>query len=118
MIVEFKTIRSSSEEAFEREKNKEMYGENTLSFYKEKDYQSSIYLELDTVVDFIVGKTFFNSQVLECVYARLDNDEWTDNLIISGIEFKKILEYTRNCSIKSYKEILNKIQNENNPTSI
>jgi len=115
MIVEFKSVRSSLKEVWEREQTMDM-GTKPSFEYKE-DYMSSFFLEMDDVIDFAVGKVWFNGVPKECIYARLSEEE-TPNLVIDGRDFKKILEHTKNCKIKTADEILNNISNENNSTGI
>lgn len=116
MILEFKTVRSNLKELFEKEKLVEMG--NQPVFENQEDYITSTFLEMDDVVDFAVGNVWFNGNTIECVYARLITDENTSNLIIDRRDFKKIIEYTKNCKIKTADEILNLISNENNPTGL
>ena len=121
MIVEFKSVRGCAKKGFEKNQDQENpMGIPTTppSFYNEKDYVTSVYLEMDTVVDFTVGRVFYNSNMHECVYANTGEGLSTHNLLILGTDFKKILEFTRNIKIKGADEILNTIRNENNTASI
>lgn len=115
MIVEFKTVRSNIKELFDKERNVELGGQP--EFHNHFDYTASFFLELDEVIDFVEGKVYINGKSHTCVYARL-NDEETPNLLILPEAFKSLLEYTRNIKINTAEEILNRIKNENNPTSI
>jgi len=118
MIVEFKTVRSSIEEKFERDKQEEMNGKYSLPFLNEYDYIASIFIELNNVIDFEEGQVYVNDKLHICVYVRVDDDTYTRNVLIEPGKFKSILEYSRNEKIKTATEILNIISNENNPTSI
>lgn len=118
MIIKFRTIRASTEEAFERSKQEEMSGITSLPFAHEHDYFTDITVEMDSVIDYVVGKIFFNGTAHECVYARLDNDEYTDGIVISADDFQKIFEYTKQCSIKTSDEILKRLRDESNSTGI
>ncbi len=84
-------------------------------FENREDYYSPFFLEMDDVIDFAVGRIWFNGTPYECVYARLTEEE-TPNLVIDGNDFKSILEHVKNCKIKTADEILNLISNESNPT--
>ena len=119
MIIEFKTVRASSKEEFEKEKLSEM-GTSFINkeYFNKEDYITSIFIEIDDVVDFTVGRTYHNSQVHECVYIRFNEQDISSNILIKGEDFKRILESVRGCKIKTASEILNQLDNENNPTSI
>ena len=117
MIIEFQTVRASSKEAFEKEKYSELGTANT-EFYNTEDYITSIFLEMNDVVDFTVGRTYFNSQILECIYVRLVEENISPNILVKGEDFKRILESIRGCKIENASQILNRLNNENNPTSI
>lgn len=119
MIVEFKTVRASSKEAFEKENLSEMGTAFTnKEFFNKEDYITSIFIEMDDVVDFTVGRTYHNSQIHECIYIRFTEEDVSPNVLIKGEDFKRILESVRGCKIKTASEILNQLDNENNPTSI
>ncbi len=118
MIVEFKTSRSSMYESYERELQVELSGPSSVEYCRKNDYIATIALEMDTVIDYEVGKVYVNDNLHNCIYARIEDDISSRNLLIEEEDFKKILEYTRNCKIKSAVEILNIIRNESNPTSI
>ena len=118
MVIKFKTIRASSKEAFERSKQEDMSRLHSVPFAHEYDYFTDITVEMEDVVDYIVGKIYHNGQEYECVYARLTNDEYTDGIVISGDDFQKIFEYTKHCSIKTSDEILKRLRDESNSTSI
>jgi len=120
MIIEFNTSKASLEETFDRAMQAETTGEASLTFHRERDYISTTAIEMDNVVDYEVGKVWVNNQEYDCVYAKLDitDDSYTRNLMITGADFRVLLESTRNIKIRSAEEMLNKINNENNPTSI
>lgn len=119
MIVEFKTVRASSLEQYEKSKDMELQGKDIhLEFFNTQDYITSIFVEMDDIIDFTVGKAYCNSEVFECIYIRFTEENISPNILIKGEEFKRILEHTRNMKIKTSDEILNIIHNENNPTSI
>jgi hypothetical protein len=54
----------------------------------------------------------------ECVYIRFTEEDVSPNVLIKGEDFKRILESVRGCKIKTASQILNQLDNENNPTSI
>lgn len=107
MIVEFNHVRNSSREQYQKDIKREVSGEMSVTFENEEDYISKLYIEMDDVVDFVVGKCFWNEEELECVYVRLSSEEWTPNVLLSGEKFKRLLEKLRNIKIKSADEILN-----------
>lgn len=117
MIIEFKTVRASAKEAFEKNKLSET-GMVNQEYYNEEDYITSIFIEIDDVVDFTVGKVYHNSEVHECVYIRFVEENVSTNVLINGEDFKRILESVRGCKIKTASQILNQLDNEDNPTSI
>jgi hypothetical protein len=117
MIVEFKTVRGSSKEVFEKEQTSEL-GIANKEFFNTEDYITSIFIEMDDVVDFTVGRTYYNSEMYECVYIRFADESIGPNVLVKGEDFKRILENIRGCKIKTASEILNQLNNENNPTSI
>jgi hypothetical protein len=118
MIVEFKTVRASSKEQFEKEQVSEMGGKNFKEFFNTEDYITSLFIEIDNVVDFTVGRTYYNDKMYECIYIRFKDESISPNVLIKGKDFKRILENIRGCKIKTASEILNQLNNENNPTSI
>ena len=118
MIVEFKTVRASSKEQFEKEQLSEMGGMNNKEFFNTEDYITSLFVEMDDVVDFTVGRIYYNDKMCECVYIRFTDENISPNVLIKGEDFKRILENIRGCKIKTASEILNQLNNENNPTSI
>ena len=118
MIVEFKTVRASSKEEFEKEQLSEMGGMNNKEFFNTEDYITSLFVEMDDVVDFTVGRTYHNTQLYECVYIRFTDENIGPNVLVKGEDFKRILENIRGCKIKTASEILNQLNNENNPTNI
>ena len=118
MIVEFKTVRASSKEQFEKEQLSEMSGMNNKEFFNTEDYITSLFVEMDDVVDFTVGRTYHNDKMYECVYIRFADESIGPNVLVKGEDFKRILENIRGCKIKTASEILNQLNNENNPTSI
>jgi hypothetical protein len=107
MIVQFKRVRSSFQEAFERNKQEDIQSIASLEFFREDDYIADIFIEMNDVVDFVGGRTYCNDSMYECVYARLSDESYTDNILISPEEFKILLEKVRNIKIKSADEILN-----------
>lgn len=113
MILEFKTIRSDLEESFNREKQAEVQGEISLEFFREHDYISTTTVEMDDVIDYDVSIVYCNNQKHECVFARIGEETYTRNLLISGDDFKLILQQVRNMKIKSAENILTKAKNEN-----
>lgn len=119
MLIEFKTVRASSKESFEKEQLSEMGGAlGNKEFFNTEDYITSIFVEMNDVVDFTVGRTYHNNQLYECVYIRFTDENISPNVLIKGEDFKRILESIRGCKIKTASEILNQLNNENNPTSI
>jgi len=118
MIVEFKTVRASSKEQFEKEQISEIGGMNSKEFFNTEDYITSIFVEMDDVVDFTVGRTYYNDKMYECVYIRFTDESIGPNVLVKGEDFKRILESIRGCKIKTASEILNQLNNENNSTSI
>lgn len=118
MVVEFKTVRQNAQEVFEREQTIELHGIHSIEFGNQKDYITSIFVEMDDVIDFTGGRAYHNQEFKECVYLRLNDDQHTPNILMSIEEFKKIFEETRNCKIKTAEEILNNKHNENYPTGI
>ena len=118
MIVEFKTVRASSKEEFEKEQLSEMGGMNNKEFFNTEDYITSLFVEMDDVVDFTVGRTYHNTQLYECVYIRFTDESIGPNVLVKGEDFKRILENIRGYKIKTASEILNQLNNENNTTSI
>lgn len=118
MIVEFKTVRGSSKESFEKEQASEIGGTSSKEFFNTEDYITSIFVEMDDIVDFTVGRTYYNDTMYECVYIRFTDENISPNVLVKGEDFKRILESIRGCKIKTASEILNQLNNENNPTSI
>ena len=118
MLIEFKTVRASSKEQFEKEQLSEMGSMNNKEFFNTEDYITSLFVEMDDVVDFTVGRTYYNDKMYECVYIRFADESIGPNVLVKGEDFKRILENIRGCKIKTASEILNQLNNENNPTSI
>ena len=118
MIVEFKTVRSNTEEQFYRSQQEEMSGKYNVPFLNEKDYIASIFIEMDNVIDFEEGQVYLNSKLYTCVYVRYADDSFTRNILVEPGKFKSIIEYCRNEKIRTATEILNIISNENNSESI
>lgn len=113
MILEFKTIRFDSQEQYERELKAELQGEASVEFFRESDYVGITTVEMDDVVDYDVSPVYLNQEKYECVFARLSNDDYTRNLMISGEEFRILLQHVRNIKIKKAEDILIKAKNEN-----
>jgi len=107
MIVQFDTVRESLKEKFERSQQEDLQGKSSLSFFYENDYISKLFVEMDDVVDFASEKIYCNTALYECVYARLRDGNYTQNLLIDSESFKQLLEKTRNIKIKSANELLN-----------
>lgn len=116
MIIEFKTVRANVKEIFEKERTEELGG--TKEFYNTEDYTTSIFIEMDDVLDFTCGRIYKNQERLDCIFIRMSDSEMSPNVIIKGEDFKRILESVRNCKIKTAEEILNTIRNESNSTGI
>lgn len=106
-MVEFDTVHSSHMEARERDLQAELHGNASVPFHHEDDYLSTIVIEMDNVVDFRAGKVWMNNDELDCVYARVSQDyeEWTQNLLISMEDFKKVLSYSTGKRILNYREL-------------
>lgn len=114
MLIEFKTVRCSSEEQWEKENVLEEPG-----FHNTKDYITTMTVEMEDVVDYTGGRTYYNGKTIECVYPRFrDEFQGSVNLLVTADEFKRILEKTRNIRIQSAAELLNKTENEGDTASI
>lgn len=114
MLIEFKSVRSSMEEQWQKENVLEEPG-----FHNTKDYIAKIVIEMDDVVDFTGGRVYYNSNIKECVYPRFKDEFQTPtNLLVTADEFKRILEKTRNIRIQSAAELLNKTDYEGDTASI
>lgn len=107
MIVQFETVRTSLKEKFERSQQEDIQGKSSLSFFYENDYISKIFVEMDDVVDFVSEKIYCNTSMYECIYARLKDGKYTENLLMDSESFKELLEKVKNIKIKSANEILN-----------
>jgi len=107
MIVQFKTVILSTKETFERSQQEALQGSSSLDFFREQDYISDLSIEMDDVVDFIGGRVYCNDTVYECICARLNNNDYTDNVLITFEDFKSLMEKVKDTKIKSSEEILN-----------
>lgn len=118
MLVEFKTVKSNLEENFEREKQAEMNGTYSLEFFRQRDYIDKFFVELDEVIDFEGARVYCNNEVHNCVFVRVGEEAFLRNILIEPEEFKKIIEWNRNCTIKTAEQIINSINNESYSTKI
>lgn len=92
MIVKFDSVRCSSEESYQREKDVEK-GYSDVPFFREADYIGSMYINLDEVKDWSGGRTYFNDMKLDCCYVSLRDDLITDNILMTAEEFSLVYQY-------------------------
>lgn len=111
MIIQFKTVRGSLLESINDELS--VLGIDQENKFNELDYISSIYLEMNKVIDFTVDRTLINDKEVECIYPITEHIDGTPNLLISEKDFVKIFEYAKNTKIQYSNELLIKLENEN-----
>ena len=104
MLVEFRTVRGNLKENSKKEKDSIMG--MPVEFDGEHDYITTIVIELNNIVGFNGGKTYFNGKELDCVYiSDKDGNDWP-NLLITYDFFKELYELNHEVVIKKWEEIL------------
>ena len=105
MLVEFECVVIDSLESFERIQMENISGENSVPFYRERDYKSTVVVDLNTIVGWNVGGVWYNTKKLNCIYAYDSEGIFTENLLIEADEFKKIYELTTGKKVFNWREI-------------
>jgi len=104
MIVELLTVRGSIEESYEKEQeyaNAEKIGTTEPDFRNKDDYVTHIIVDMDTVIDYSVGKVWLNDREMICIYPRTSADDQLPNLLVSKEVFKKIYEEAKGVTIEN-----------------
>jgi hypothetical protein len=108
MIVEFETVHSDLEESYQRGVTEELQGIAHVPFAHENDYITNITIEMSNVIDFKGGKVWFNGEPRDCVYVKSAIDEgyyWSQNLLMSYQDFKKLFELATGKKVFNHREI-------------
>ncbi len=114
MIVEFKSIRNSQEESFNRDKTAHISGISSLQFIREDDYIDVTIIDMTKVEDYSSDIYPFNNKEIRCTTARLKGNVFTEPLIISPEDFQIIFEKAKGIKVKKAEDI---IKNETNTKS-
>jgi len=105
MLIEFDTVRSSSQEAHERMLLEETSGMASVPYFREQDYKTQITIDMDKVVDFTGGRVDFNDTTYECVYVYDKHGTMSCNLLISYQDFKTAFQNATGKKIYRFEEI-------------
>lgn len=105
MIVEFKSVRYDSKEAYEKMLSEEISGISSIPFENEDDYVSYITVDMSTVIDFAEGRVHLNGEELQCVYVNTSENNSIPNLLISYAEFKNVFQRTTKERVYSVEEV-------------
>lgn len=103
MLIEFDTVRSSLEEAHNKDVQRELG--TTPDFHNTEDYKTTITIDMDNVRDFTGGRVYFNDTCFECVYAYDHEGLMSCNLLISYKDFKTCFENATGKKIFRFEEI-------------
>lgn len=103
MLIEFDTVRSSSEEQHNKAVQEKMG--TTPEFFNTEDYKTKVTIDMDAIRDFTGGRVFFNDTLYECVYAYDDEGVMTCNLLVSYQDFKSCFENATGKKIHRFDEI-------------
>lgn len=106
MLVEFETVKRSAREQYENEEAARINGTEATNLNNREDFKCSIVVDMASVLDFEEGVVYYNGQEMSCVYARIDTEVWTRNLLISFDSFKTLFERVNNYSIPLAKNLL------------
>jgi hypothetical protein len=105
MLIEFDTVRRSSEETYNRDIQSDTTGEASVPFHRQYDYKTQVTIDMDNIRDFTAGRVYFNEQCYECVYAYEEDGTQTNNLLISYEDFKRVFEYAKGIKIIRHEEV-------------
>jgi len=103
MIIEFDTVRLSLKEEYQKDVNRELKGDMSISFENEEDYHARITIDMKRVSDFAEGKVWYNNNNFDCVYPLFNDGCVTIPLLCNYNTFKKAFEMMRDVNVQSIK---------------
>lgn len=108
MLVEFKTIKTSYPERWQKEIEEDINGRSSVGPFNQEDWVGRVCVELDEIIDFEETVIYQNNIPRQCVIGYDSEGRATRNLLVKYDDFKKLYEQNDGIVIKTAEELLNK----------